>query len=54
MQARRVGTLVVWVDDMSQPLMAIPINLSIVLDNFPQGQAIIVSESAARAVPSLV
>lgn len=27
---------------MSQPLMAIPINLSIVLDNFPQGQAIIV------------
>ena len=27
---------------MSQPLMAIPINLSIVLDNFPQGQSIIV------------
>ena len=42
LQARRVGTLVVWVDDMSQPLMAIPINLSIVLDNFPQGQSIIV------------
>lgn len=40
-EARRVGTMVVWVDDMSQPLMAIPINLSLVLDNFPQGQSII-------------
>ena len=45
-EARRVGTLVVWVDDMSQPLMAIPINLSIVLDNFPQGQSIIGFTSA--------
>lgn len=31
-----------WVDDMEIPLMAVPINLSVVLDNFPQGQAILV------------
>lgn len=30
-EARRVGTLVVWVDDMETPLMAVPLNLSVLL-----------------------
>ena len=31
-EGRRVGTLAVYVDDLSKPVMAIPINLSIVLE----------------------
>lgn len=42
---RRVGTLVVWVDDMETPLMAVPINLSTVLD-LDGGQAYVGFTSA--------
>lgn len=44
-EARRVGTLAVWVDDMDTPLMVFPINLSTVLD-LPGDQAYIGFTSA--------
>lgn len=40
-EGRRVGTFVVYVDDMAAPLLAFPINLSTVL-KLTQGEAVVV------------